>query len=582
MAVRKLEVLIVGDASSAKRAFDQTEKSSEGLGKKLGEFGKKATAFVTLPVAAAATAVFSMASDLNESMSKVNTVFGESAAQIQDWSKTTAESMGISRNEALEAAGTFGNLFSAMGIGTPVAADMSKKLIGLASDLASFNNANPADVLAALKSGLVGETEPLRAFGVNLNAARIEAEALRLGLVQGVQDAPKIQAAAVALEKSQLKAAEALKTHGAESLQYREEAAKVAKLEQALTEATAGKIPELDAAAKAQAAYSLIMADTSLAQGDFARTADGAANKQRILTAKFKDTAATLGQSLMPIGQQLLQWVGKLVDWFNQLSPGTQKIILVMVGLAAVLGPLIGVITAVSTAVAFLAANPIVLAIAAVALLAIVVVKNWDTIKAAFSAGVEAVKNFIGGAIDWLKSNWDLVLGILTGPIGLAVVAIRRHWDEIVSFIGGLPGRIASVASGMWDGIKNAFRSAINWIIRGWNSIEFKIPGFDPPGPGPKFGGFTLGLPDIPELQQGGITTGAVVAAMGDNRSGVEAIVPLERAAEFGFGGGPTVIVNQHFHGSVLAGARDVYAAAEAGARAGIRPGPSTKQAFAR
>jgi hypothetical protein len=56
------------------------------------------------------------ASDLSESIAKSNTVFGKNAKAIQDWSKTTAKSLGVSQQAALEAAGTYGNLFRAFGI----------------------------------------------------------------------------------------------------------------------------------------------------------------------------------------------------------------------------------------------------------------------------------------------------------------------------------------------------------------------------------------------------------------------------------------------------------------------------------
>ena len=66
--------------------------------------------------------------------------------------KTTARNLGISRQEALEATGTFGNLFTAMGVAAPKSAELSKGIVTLSSDLASFNNANPADVLAACEA----------------------------------------------------------------------------------------------------------------------------------------------------------------------------------------------------------------------------------------------------------------------------------------------------------------------------------------------------------------------------------------------------------------------------------------------
>jgi hypothetical protein len=193
------------------------------------QFGKKAVA---------------AASDLAESTGKAQVVFGDSADSVLKFGDTAAKSLGQSKQQAIEATGTFGNLFVAMGIGQKPAADLSISIVKLASDLASFNNSSPEEALVALRSGLIGETEPLRAFGVNLSAVAIQSEAVRLGLAK--------------------------------------------------TPASAS------AAAKAQAAYSLILQQTKTAQGDFARTSSGAANQQRILAAQTADLAATSGKLLLP------------------------------------------------------------------------------------------------------------------------------------------------------------------------------------------------------------------------------------------------------------------------------------------
>ncbi len=95
---------------------------------------------------------------------------------------------------------------------------------------------------------------------------------------------------------------------------------------------------------------------------------------------------------------------------------------------------------------------------------------------------------------------------------------IRAGWNSVVGFVAGLPGRIASAASGMWDGIKQAFRNAINWVIGAWNGLH--IPGF-----GVDFDKGPIHLhehtpeirvPQIPYLVSGGISSGfAVVGEAG-------------------------------------------------------------------
>ena len=103
-------------------------------------------------------------------------------------------------------------------------------------------------------------------------------------------------------------------------------------------------------------------------------------------------------------------------------------------------------------------------------------------------------RNAVQAVWGWLKDNWPLVLSILTGPIGAAVIYIVRHWDQvktaassvvgwvkdrfngIVGFFAALPGRIGKAVSGMWNGLKSGLVSALNWVIDKINWVIGKIP----------------------------------------------------------------------------------------------------------
>lgn len=143
----------------------------------------------------------------------------------------------------------------------------------------------------------------------------------------------------------------------------------------------------------------------------------------------------------------------------------------------------------------------------------------WDGIKSIVTGVWAAIQGIIKTALEVIRS----AVGIALEVIGSV---FKGAWDGIVDFFSKVPGRISSIASGMFDGIKDAFKSAINWIIRAWNGLEFKIPGFDPPGPGPKFGGFTLGVPNIPELH-----TGGTFRAPGGAREGLALLRDGERVS---------------------------------------------------
>src|SRR5512137_2446889 len=129
----KLLVALGLDSSDYAKGLDDAEKKAststaaigkklEGIGDSMTRAGKTMTAGITVPLVAMGALSLDAASDLEESMNKVNVVFGKSAGEIQAWAKTAAESLGMSTQQALEAAGTFGNLFTAMGMGQGPAA----------------------------------------------------------------------------------------------------------------------------------------------------------------------------------------------------------------------------------------------------------------------------------------------------------------------------------------------------------------------------------------------------------------------------------------------------------------------------
>ena len=268
-------------ATAADRLGRETDQTTAKVNKADGASRRMGLGYAIGGAAAvlALKQVIGAASSLEESVSKSNVVFGSSAAGIQTWAEGAAENMGMAEQVALEAAGTFGNLFTSMKIGQKPAADMSTTIVQLAADLASFNNVTPEDALLALRAGLVGEVEPLRKFGINLNDVELRQKALAMRLTNTTKEV-------------------------------------------------------LPPAIKAQAAYALIMEQSKNAQGDFARTADGVANSQRILTAQITDAKAKIGAQLLPAYKELLTVTGGVLGVFDSLSPSTQRTVLELGALA--------------------------------------------------------------------------------------------------------------------------------------------------------------------------------------------------------------------------------------------------------
>lgn len=163
-----------------------------------------------------------------------------------------------------------------------------------------------------------------------------------------------------------------------------------------------------------------------------------------------------------------------------------------------------------------------------------IVSSAWDTIETVVGNSIEAVKTLFSDGFNTVK---DIVLGV---------------FDDIESFFTDLPGKLADAAGDVFGFLWEAFRSAVNLIIDGWNSLEFEIPGFDPPGPGPTFGGFTLGVPDIDRLQKGGTITDPGLAIVGEGQlhgellslpqgataTPLDTVAMIAEAAALGAGGG--------------------------------------------
>lgn len=209
------------------------------------------------------------ASDLNETVSKSQQVFGKSTQVVANFAKSAADNFGLSRKAALDYSSSFGLILQGSGLGDKTTADMSVGLSKLSADLASFFNTDIETAADKLRSGLVGEAEPLREFGVLLSENAVKAKALAMGF-----------------------------------------------------KATKGQLSE---GAKVQARYALILEMTKKAHGDYGRTASGLANTQRKLQAQFDNIVAILGQAFLPIITKAASGLSGLLARFEEMSPAIQK-----------------------------------------------------------------------------------------------------------------------------------------------------------------------------------------------------------------------------------------------------------------
>jgi hypothetical protein len=279
---RTLKLSILADVDELKKSLNVGSKDVDGFAGKIGDFSKKAAlAFAAAAAAAGAMAVkigvdaVKAASDLGETVSKVNVLFGETAKDIEKFADGAASSLGQTKQQALDAAATFATFGKSAGLSGKDLANFSTDFVKLSSDLASFNNTSPEQAINAIGSALRGEAEPLRQYGVLLDDASLRQAALELGIISTTKNA-------------------------------------------------------LTPQQKVLAAQALIYQQTSAAQGDFERTSDGLANKTRILTAQLENAKTTIGQALLPIvlelatlfSEKVIPIVQQVADAFGEKSDG--------------------------------------------------------------------------------------------------------------------------------------------------------------------------------------------------------------------------------------------------------------------
>jgi TP901 family phage tail tape measure protein len=274
---------------------------------------------------------------------------------------------------------------------------------------------------------------------------------------------------------------------------------------------------------------------------------DNAASKievfKRQLQSAFMDALA----KAIPYVQQFANWIKQNADWLQPLA--------IVLGIVAVA---IWLVVAATTAFnAVMAVNPVTwIVLAIVALVAALVyvatkTKFFQTVWAAVWGFMKTIGNwFAGPFVNFFKKVASLIVSYYTFmwrqlvTIVKGIVAYYRFmwnmWSSVVnsiinkakslvSWFQSLPGRISGALSGLFSPLWSGFRRFLNRVIGGWNSLQFSIPGFS--FAGISVPGVSMGVPRIPYLADGGITTGPTLAMIGEGRED-EAVIPLSRLPE--------------------------------------------------
>lgn len=426
---RSLTILLQADTSRLASDLMGAQSSLAKFGAKVESYSRQAT-IALAGVGAAAFSVVNSASDLNESISKTGVIFGDSAKEIEAFAATASKELGLSKRAALDAAANFAILGQGAGLTGKDLTAFSTDLTGLAADLASFNNTTTDEAITALAAGLRGEAEPLRRFGVLLSAAAVEAKAVELGLAK-----------------------------------------------------TTKEVSDQD---KVLARQALILEQTTKQQGDFARTADGAANKQRILAAEVENARAKIGEGLVPAYQALLEqlipvasYIGENADLMTKLGGAIAAVAAVVITLNYTIKAIQITMTVFTAVAAALRIVMLTLAAAtgsanAAQILAELTYKNSTAAAIAYTVAEKArtVATTLATA-----AQTALNFVMTANPIGLVIVALgalvaafsiaydkseafRAKIQEVWDWIGRLVDRIQNSSFGRFAGrVADIFRA---------------------------------------------------------------------------------------------------------------------------
>ena len=449
MQDQKLRIDIIGDASKLNSALNTASGKLQAFGSRVSGIGKRLSIGLTLPLGIAGGAAIKMASDFEESMNKVNVAFKDASGEVKEFAKTTLSEFGIAQGTALDMAALFGDMSTSMGLTTKEAAKMSTALVGLAGDLASFKNMNIEEVTTALNGVFTGETESLKRLGIVMTQVNLEQFAMEQGIKKTIK--------------------------------------------------------QMTQAEKVQLRYQFVMSKTANAQGDFARTSDGAANQMRIFQESMKELGANIGQLILPAFTKLVKFGNDLVKAIGRLSPEAKRLGLAFAGLAAAM-PIILTVGGSLVTVFGAMLSPIGLIAAGLAAIAATIYTQWDGFKTvlvkiinyfvdlyneslafrmiiqgtisyfksfyrvaatAFSTVWNIIKGFVSNSIEAFKGLGDIITGVFTFDIDLikegfskATEAAFDNLENIASEGGKLMDEASKiVAEEFTDGFERAYKA---------------------------------------------------------------------------------------------------------------------------
>lgn len=276
-------------------ALGLTGEEWQKLSDKTKQIGSTMTTSLTLPIVAAGGAAFKLASDMDETLNKVDVAFKNNAEQVKLWANDSLESMGLAKQSALDMAAGFASMSDGMGISEAKTFKMSTALTQLSADLSSYFNTSAEMANTALTGVFTGETEALKKYGIVMTEVNLQQYAYK----KGIQE----------------------------------------------------KVSEMSQAEKVMLRYNFVMDQTKNAQGDFARTSDSASNQMKIFKESLKELGVSFGETIVPIITPVITFFNDVIKGLSEMSDGTKQFITTIAILVAIIGPILLIVSSIAATI---------------------------------------------------------------------------------------------------------------------------------------------------------------------------------------------------------------------------------------
>ena len=505
---------IKGHFSGLKSVFSGLTSSVLGMGLGMGISG----------IAHGIYNLAESASNLSEAQNVVENTFKKSSKSVEDWTNTTAKSAGVGKTAAMQWSGSMGAMLQSSGVTETAAATMSEKLVQLTGDMSSFYNVGTSEMWEKIRSGISGETEPLKQLGINMSVANLSAYAMSQGIhtaydkmTQAQQTTLRYNYLLTVTKNAQNDFART--SAGSMANQARIFKMNIAAMKQsigaaflpainsmytALNPLFQAAIPKVSAAVQGLAGR-IATHKTEIVQ--FATAISSAVrsvvqfivqnapkvisivsqvvssimqHKQEIITA-----IAAIGATIAAagIGAKIAKAINKAKKGIQDLSGAAKA--------AKIFENLFGMTPQAAAAVAI---------IAGVAALAAVIIRNWgpisgffkniwsgiksgaqvvaDNVGKFFTSAANLIKSIWGGITGFFSGIWNgitsifsVVASFFNGVFGAAVSVIKSAWSGITGFFGGIWNGIKSIFSAVGSFFSGIFGTAAAGIRSAWSGI---------------------------------------------------------------------------------------------------------------